>query len=370
MVTMESVDEVTRFHARIALAFGVTTLRNPGSDPRASAEYDVRIASGEWIGPDALHAGAVMQPAPFGGNAFRHPQNEAEWMAEAAREAALGMTYFKLYHGLTEDELALGVAAARAHGLIPIAHLDQVSWTRAVELGVQGLLHALPTSPDLLEPDARAAYLAGMTPDSRFYYRWFEHVDYDGPLMQELFALLSREQISVDMTLLVNALTYSSDAIGEFFPEEERRYYHPASFEASQGFLALGAAAWTPEDHARAAAVLPKVLELPRRLHAAGVPVLIGTDSAGGGPLYAEELALHVQAGFTPWQVLRLATSDAAATLGLADRTGRFAEGLEADLVFLRADPLADMLAVREVETVISNGREFSHAELARPLGE
>jgi len=370
VITMESVDEVTRFHARIALAFGVTTLRNPGGDPLAAAAYDGRIASGEWAGPEALHAGAVMQPAPFGGAAFRHPQGEAEWVAEAAREAELGMTYFKLYHGLSEDELALGAAAARAHGLIPIAHLDHVSWTRAAELGVQGLLHALPTSPDLLEPQARSAYLAEMTPDSRFFYRWFEYADFDGPLIQDMFASLAGKGVSVDMTLLVNALTYHPDPIAEFYPAEERRYYHPAALEVALRFQALGAAAWSEEDYVRAQAVLPKVLEFARRLHAAGVPLLVGTDSAGGGPLYAEELALHVEAGFTPWQVLRLATSDAAEIMGMSTRTGRLAEGMEADLVFLTANPLDDILAVRSVDTVLSNGREFSHAHLARPLGQ
>ena len=65
---------------------------------------------------------------------------------------------------------------------------------------------------------------------------------------------------------------------------------------------------------------------------------MIGTDSTGGSPFYARELGHHVAAGIRPMEVLRMATSGNAALMGLTD-TGRIAPGLEADVVFLRADP-------------------------------
>ena len=37
-VTIESIDDVTQFNARMALAFGVTTVRNPAGDPLANAQ--------------------------------------------------------------------------------------------------------------------------------------------------------------------------------------------------------------------------------------------------------------------------------------------------------------------------------------------
>ena len=69
-----------------------------------------------------------------------------------------------------------------------------MSWTRAVELGIDGLEHALPTSPDLLEPVARARYIAERDPTSRFMYRWFELADFDGPLIRRLVELLARKR--------------------------------------------------------------------------------------------------------------------------------------------------------------------------------
>src|SRR5690606_8628617 len=137
------------------------------------------IASGAWAGPEARHAGAIIQPPPSGGDAFAYPTTPEQWDAEAADQAAAGMAYFKLYTDLTGDEIASGVTAARAHGLIPIAHLDGVSWTRAAELGVKEIEPALPTSSDLLEPEARAQF--ARDPFSRHMFTWFELADLDGP---------------------------------------------------------------------------------------------------------------------------------------------------------------------------------------------
>jgi imidazolonepropionase-like amidohydrolase len=44
-VTIESIDDVTQFNARMALAFGVTTVRNPAGDPLANAQYDRSVRS-------------------------------------------------------------------------------------------------------------------------------------------------------------------------------------------------------------------------------------------------------------------------------------------------------------------------------------
>lgn len=358
-ISIPSVDAITRFHASVALAFGVTTVRNPGGDPVANARYDAMIRNGTWIGPEALHAGAVIQPPPFGGSAFAHPRDEAEWQAEARRQAALGMRYFKLYSGLTKDELATGIRVAHQHGLKAIAHLDSISWTDAARMGIDGLEHALPTSPDLLEPSARATYLAERGADARYLFRWFELADLDGPLIHEMTRELARRKVVVSTTLFVNELTYNSDRLDAVLPAGDRLYIHPRSLQGMLAFLPT----MSPDDHRRARAVMPKVLALVRRLHGAGVPLLVGTDGNGGGPAFSTELALHVRAGLSVWDVLRLATSDAATALAIDDRTGRLSEGMEADIVFLRSDPLRDVHRVRDVGLVLSDG--VAHAPSA-----
>ncbi|WP_211217884.1 amidohydrolase family protein [Microbacterium luticocti] len=107
-----------------------------------------------------------------------------------------------------------------------------------------------------------------------------------------------------------------------------------------------------------------------RALHEAGVPVLAGTDAnqtpaAPASPPFGaslhDELALLVDAGLSTVEVLRAATSTAAAHFGLADR-GRIAPGLRADLVLLQEDPTADIAATRRIRGVWIAGERVSGA--------
>jgi imidazolonepropionase-like amidohydrolase len=221
------------------------------------------------------------------------------------------MTFFKLYTDLTEAELVAGIRAAHAHGLKAIAHLNAVSWTRAAELGIDGLEHALPTSADLLEPAARATYLAQQERSSKFMYRWFELADYDGPLIRRMVALLAEKKIPVNMTLIVNQVVYNIDDLDRIVPAYEMADALPEVLEVYLPQLRASATGWTPEDFTRARAVFPKVLEFARVLHEAGVPMMIGTDG-GGGAFFAQEMGLHVQAGIPVWEVLRMATAKTA----------------------------------------------------------
>ncbi|WP_300378350.1 amidohydrolase family protein [Henriciella sp.] len=363
LVTIESRDDITRFNAKMALAFGITTVRNPGGSTEANQAYDQNIVSGAWIGPEALHAGSVIQPPPMGGAAFAYPQSDAEWDAEAQRQADAGMDYFKLYVSLTEDELAKGIAAAERVGLKPIAHLHMVSWTTAAELGVHGLEHALPTSPDLLEPEAREAYVSGFGPNSKFMYQWFELADYDGPLFQELVDTLVENQTVLNFNFIVNHLVYNADD-PQLIPDEWAPYIHPEILTGFREFTAASVYGWTEEDFKRARAVFPRVLEFGKRLYDAGLPVMIGTDASGGLPYYAMEAGFYVDAGIPVWDVLRMATSSTADQLGIGGRTGRIEPGLEADIVFLKANPVDRIDALGEVDTVLNNGTAYTFDDL------
>ena len=104
---------------------------------------------------------------------------------------------------------------------------------------------------------------------------------------------------------------------------------------------------------------LPTAAANLKALTDAGVRIAFGTDS--GPPArfqgYFEhlELAMMADAGMTPEQILRSATIDAAACLGLND-VGTLETGKWADFVVLGADPLEDILNTRTIEAVYIAG--------------
>lgn len=104
--------------------------------------------------------------------------------------------------------------------------------------------------------------------------------------------------------------------------------------------------------------------EAVRRLHAAGVPIVVGSDTpfrpaiiyGFHGARTLREIELVSEAGLSPAEVLQAATRVPAEMLGLAGEIGTIEVGKRADLVVVRADPLADLRALRAIEWTVRDG--------------
>ena len=109
---------------------------------------------------------------------------------------------------------------------------------------------------------------------------------------------------------------------------------------------------------------LPMVADVLRRARKANVKIVLGTDAvAGSHGRNAEEFIYRVKdGGDKPMDALMSGTSVAAESLGMSDRIGSIAEGLEADLVATESNPLDDITAVRKVAFVMKHGRVYKQA--------
>jgi imidazolonepropionase-like amidohydrolase len=61
----------------------------------------------------------------------------------------------------------------------------------------------------------------------------------------------------------------------------------------------------------------------------------------------------------TPMQALQAATINGADALGLKSETGAIASGLSADIIAVKADPLADVRALEHVQFVMRAGEIY-----------
>ena len=102
--------------------------------------------------------------------------------------------------------------------------------------------------------------------------------------------------------------------------------------------------------------------DLMRTQWDAGLKIVAGTDGGiDNAPHHEYVYGLEGMAayGLTNDEVLYSATALAAESLGLADVTGRLAEGLAADLLVVAGNPRQDLRTLRDIEVVVARGEEY-----------
>ncbi len=364
-------DDIAEHNAKRLVAFGVTTLRNPGGDLQAATRYEARRAAGELVGPESFNAGPVINNTDLPGLATA--ANNAEEMDQVVRaQVEAGADWIKLYTGLSPELLKAGIDAAHRHGRPAVAHLESIAWPDALAMGLDGIVHLMPLSPDLLTPEQRAAWQATARGGTYSFFEWWEHFDPEGAQADRLVAAFRQHRPVFDATLVAFHAAFVQDQDNPY-KDDARRHAHPRLLAHWNEWFTF-AIGWQPDDFQRARAVWPKVQRMAVRLYATDARLTLGTDMSN--PWIAPGISLHremqllAEAGVPPAQLLLAATRNAAEALGAGQRLGQIAPGFEADLLVLDADPLQDIRHTRDIPAVVLDGTLLTTAALNQLKGE
>lgn len=115
---------------------------------------------------------------------------------------------------------------------------------------------------------------------------------------------------------------------------------------------------------------LDSLVEVHRRSHEAGIPLLAGSESGFSVTRYGEwhtrELELMVELlGMSPMDAILAGTRNVAGALGWAGQVGTLQPGARADIIILDGDPLADIEILGRPErlwAVIKDGVEIDRS--------
>lgn len=357
--------------ANLFLAHGVTLVRNLWGTP-FHLDRARRVERGELAGPRIVTTGPIVdglgddgRPVWPTATVLTDPAGAASVVAACAEA---GYQQVKTYSWLRLDVLrALGRAAATA-GLRMVGHCPEgVSLEEAIDAGTSCFEHLMGIErghllggveyPPLRARGDRAALLHRLR---------LAAGSLDLEAVRRLAARMARERVWNCPTLVQpRALTRD--------PEEA------ATDPALRTQAPARAAAWLAglgDEELRAARrrrneALVRVVAVLRE---EGAPLLAGTDTpnpfvAQGSSLH-DELATLVEAGLSPYEALRCATSEAARFLGRSDELGTLAAGRRADVLLTRGDPLRDLAALRRPEAVLVNGRVLARADLDRLVAD
>jgi imidazolonepropionase-like amidohydrolase len=321
---------------RDALRFGVTTMLDMFSDAQALPVARAERASLQATDrADLWSAGTLATAAGGHGTQYGMPiptlaaPGDADAWVQARQEE--GSDYIKIVredlHVYRPDEALPTLDSATAAALIRAAR----------QRGLRAVVHASA------QEAARESLRDGA--------HGLVHVFQDGAA-DPAFVALARERGAFVVPTLTVVAGFSGE--GSALAADARVSPWLSADQRQTLAARLGFAKPNP-------ALLANARESVRRLHAAGVPILAGTDApnpntAHGVSLH-EEIAWLAKSGLSPAEALAAATSAPADAFGLADR-GRIAPGLRADLLLVEGDPstrLGDTLAIAGIW---KNGRE------------
>jgi len=162
----------SEYMLHMLLAYGVTTIRNPGGPTEQSVALKENVSEGKIMGPQVFTAGQLLNtpqiPIPF---IEKQVETEQDVRQEVSRQAAAGVDFVKLYVGLTPELVQAAIDEAHSQGIRVIGHLYLTNWTQAANLGIDALTHGVPVSPFLLSKENQQKFLeAGNNPFNHFLW--------------------------------------------------------------------------------------------------------------------------------------------------------------------------------------------------------
>jgi imidazolonepropionase-like amidohydrolase len=360
---------------------GITGVRDMFSPLPPIKQWRAEIAAGTTIGPHIVAAGIIVDgPYPFCAPCTIAVGNADEGRKAVLKVKEMGADFIKVYSMLARDAYFAIAEEAKRQNLVFAGHVPEfISAAEASDAGqksvehLTGVLVACSAKEEELRKENEARLRAeGIRRDTAMLEQAAALDSFDEKKATALFARFVRNGTWMCPTLSVLRAVALSGEAG--FRSDPRMKYVPDFLKKQFWEDAYGWKERTAEDNARAKRVFQKQLEVVGMMKRTGVRFIAGTDTANpyvfpGFSLH-EELALLVQAGFTPMQALQSATSDAAQYLGLLNSLGTIEKGKIADLVLLDANPLAEIGNTRKINAVVLGGKLISRQELDKMLAD
>ena len=347
------------------LATGVTTIRNA-----AGSEDLLRLAAaiddGTLLGPRMEVASPLLEGANAVWDFSVRVLSAGAARAAVRRFAAQGFESIKIYHTLSREAYE---AVADEAGQLGIPFFGHVPFDVGIEEvladGQASIEHFRGYDIDGLP---REALVKDGGRSAERFASWLHMSD---ARMDELVRATVEAGAWNCPTFVVNSMLIHAGRLEEFadhpmaayMPAELLRVYRESGLEAL----------FSMESREMLGRARPRMLTFLARLHAAGAPLMTGTDtfpSLVPGFTLIDEIATFVEAGLSPYEALRAATTAPALFLGDGDERGRVLPGMQADLVLLGANPLEDVGHLWQLDGVMADGRWLTRDTLLSMLRE
>ena len=335
------------------LAAGITTARDCGGEFHFLIAVRHAIDQQHQLGPRLLLAGLIDGTSPDAFGLFT-AATPGQGMGAVDLYADAHFDQIKVYTQIQPDVLRAITEEAHKRGLTVTGHVPAaVNAFQAIADGMDQINHLQFVTRSMVPGDDTVTGQP-TSPNP------FTLADLSSDRARSLIALLAAKHIVVDPTLGWTEMAGHPHSIptATFEPG-----VNAAPFPLAWRYNNIGTTIDPAKFHERMDASL-KVIDA---LHTAGVPIVAGSDTNLIGYGLDRELELYVQAGQTPLEAIQSATIVPARVMHHDADSGTIEPGKRADLVLVQGDPLTNISALRNVVSVVTDGRLYDSKSLAAP---
>jgi imidazolonepropionase-like amidohydrolase len=335
------------------LSMGVTSIRDPGNDDALTVDRRRRVEQGRLLMPSVYASSLIDGKGPNTAQVANVATSEAQAVSLVDKARANGFVGVKFYGTLNPQWLPAAAGEAHRLGLHVHGHIPQgIRPMDAIEAGYDEITHInwiiMQSMPDSVIQQSNGI----MRFEGPGRYARDLDIARDAQL-DKLIATMAARGIYSDPTMVAFESLYvpENGDLGDAYAPFVGTL--PPTIE--RGFRSGGFA--VPRDLTRAdyRKSWAKMVELLGRMHAAGVPIVAGTD--GAGIELVHELEIYVAAGFTPAEALASATLVPARLVGQDAKTGSIRPGKIADLALIEGDPSKRIGDLRQTRVVMLAGK-------------
>jgi len=353
------------FNGELNLNQGVTSIVDIGNGEELSILHREAVTHGKIRGPRTFigigHLGGA-NPDELTGmetalSTRQIPKTVEETVAVARKllDAGTDMVMFHDGRNFTPEMVAAACREAHARGKVCTQRADgpKMKAKDAAIAGADQLPHARGVDLDVMRD--------GATPTNNVLERFAQM---DDAKARSLIEVLVRENTSPVPAIIHESPGYPRDwgrmeaAVRQVFTNPDLRAYYPDAFykETTRVHNAVDRG----DVRQRRMVGYQNVLRFYKMLDAAGGKVVVGGDTNAqkvAGFVVHDEMEILQEAGLPPVHVIQAATKWAAEAVAKQSDLGTVERGKLADLVIVNADPLADIGNLRNIDTVIFDGK-------------
>jgi len=303
------------------LSYGVTTAHDPSSNTEMALSQSEMLKAGNMVGPRVYTTGTILYGADGDFKAVVNNLDDA--LSHLRRLKAVGAFSVKSYNQPRREQRQQVIEAARQLQLEVVPEGGSTYFTNMNMIldGHTGIEHNIPV--------------------------W--------PVYKDVKSLWNNSKTGYTPTLIVAYGTQFGENYWydrtEVWKNDKLLNYIPPSIVDSRS-RRRGTAEYGDYGHI-------EVSKYVKQISDGGTKINLGSHGQLQGQGAHWELWMLAQGGMSPMQVLRSATINGAAYLGMDKEIGSLEKGKLADLVILNRNPLDDIRNSDNIKYVMVNGRLF-----------